>query len=217
MFTQIIRIGYILFIQNLFLFSLFAQAKEEFIFKEKICIQDFESISLSDLNVKVSANTSELPEIKFSKTLTSPDLQSNTSLLIRNLVGQKKNPFEIIFKKPLLISDHIIEIEFNIYSNKIRSDLFLILMDNKFQFHTILITHLDFDGWKQIKLPIQNGIYQSDFLLQDKSISKVIGFNIIPAKIGEIQNTENIIVLDDMFLIRRQKYILPKLGTDRFH
>lgn len=198
------------------LFSeLLSQSSKDY--KEKILVQNFESLELSKLEMRVWANTNYLPDMKLSKILTSPDLQSNTSLTIRTLAGMKGIPFDISFKEPLVLDDFIIEFEFNIYSNDIKSDLYLILQDTKFQVHKILISHLNFDGWKQIKVSVQNQIYQNDFVLNSKNPIKLIGFAMQPSKLGESTERENILAIDDFFYIKRQKYKLPNNGLEYFH
>ena len=85
---------------SFFIFSLFGQEKKIPEYKERVLLEDFESLKLTNQSIKIQANTHYLPEVRMSKNLTSPDLQSNTSLLIRVSNEGSGIPMDLLFPKP---------------------------------------------------------------------------------------------------------------------
>ncbi len=196
--------------------SLFAQEIKNSNFKEKILLEDFESLKINTLSVQIPANTRYLPEIRLSKNLTSPDLQSNTSLLVRISADGTGIPFDVKFAKPYELGGYSIELEFHIYSNNANGELFLYLLDSKFQKHKIRIASLNYDGWKSFKIPIAKEVFQSDFILGKPSYIEFVGIQINSAK-KETKDKEDLIAIDDIFLTKRPKYRLPSSGLEAFH
>ena len=148
-----------------------------------------------------------------SKNLTSPDLISNTSLFVRIPTSGSGIPIDLIFSKPYRIEDYLIEIEFHIYSNQANGDLFLYLQDSKFQKHKILITSLNYNGWKSFKVPIGNKVFQSDYIIGKASSIKLTGIQFNVAK-KETKDKEDFIAIDDIFIVKRSKYRFSEIGLD---
>lgn len=69
-------------------------------YKEKILLEDFESVQITNKSIQVQANKHYLPEVRMSKNLTSPDLQSNTSLFIRISTEGNGIPIDLSFPSP---------------------------------------------------------------------------------------------------------------------
>ncbi len=196
--------------------SLFGQDKKNLDYKERFLLEDFESIRLTNQAIKVPANTDYLPDVRMSKNITSPDLISNTSLLIRISDEGKGIPMDLLFPKPYLIENYIIEFEFYVYSNYANGDLFLYLLDSKFQKHKIMIANLNYDGWKSFKVPIGSSIAQSNYSIGKPNFTKLTGIQFNPTK-KETKDKEDMIAIDDIFIIKRLKYKLPEAGITSFH
>ncbi len=200
----------------LFALSLFGQEKKNPDYKERFLLEDFESIKLTNQSFKVPANTHYLPDVRMSKNITSPDLISNTSLLIRISTEGKGIPVDLLFPKPYLIENYILEFEFYVYSNYANGDLFLYILDSNFQKHKIMIANLNYDGWKSFRIPIGNLVAQSDFIIGKANFIKLTGFQFNPTK-KETKDKEDMIAIDDIFIIKRLKYKLPEPGITVFH
>lgn len=199
----------------IFLLSVLAQDKEIVNNQDRVLLEDFENFTLSNLSVQMSANTHYLPQVRLSKNLTSPELQSSTSLLIRIESGHTGIPFDVKFKNPYTLEGYIVDFEFNIYSNNANGELFLYFLDGKFQKHKIKIASLNYDGWKTFKIPIGNQVFQSDFVIGQSTRYKITGLQINSTK-KETNQKEDIIVLDDIFWTNQKKYQFPPKGLDDF-
>lgn len=173
--------------------------------RERVLLEDFETVTFKTDSFRIQANTDYLPDVRMSKTLTSPDLVSNTSLFIRIPSEGTGIPIDIHFPKPYEITDYILEIQFHLYSNQANGDLFLYIQDTKFQKHKILITRLNFDGWTSVTLPIGSKIFQSDFILGKPTAIKLTGFQINSNK-KQVKDKEDLVAIDDIFIVKRKKY-----------
>ena len=185
-------------------------------YKEKILLEDFESVQITNKSIQVQANKHYLPEVRMSKNLTSPDLQSNTSLFIRISTEGNGIPIDLSFPSPYKLEDYIIEFEFNIYSNQANGELFLYLQDAKFEKHKIRIANLNYEGWQSFRIPIGNRIAQSDFLIGKHGNSKITGIQFNPHQ-SLTKEKEYLIAIDDIFVTKRKKYKLPAMGLSSFH
>lgn len=194
----------------------FAEEKKEKDYKEYVLLEDFESIKITNQSFRIQANTNYLPDVRMSKTLISPDLISNTSLLIRIPREGTGIPIDLFFPKPYSIEEYIIEFEFYVYSNQASGELFMYLLDTHFQKHQIRIANLNFDGWKNFKIQIGNKISQRNYILEKPSSVKLVGLQLNLTK-KETKEREDIIAIDDIFIIKRKKYELPQEGLEIFH
>jgi hypothetical protein len=185
-------------------------------YKEKQVMENFEDFNISNLTILRTANTNYLPEVKLSKNLTSPDLISKVSLLIRISSGETGIPFDLKFTNPYSLEGYANELEFYIYSNNANGELFLYLLDCKFQKHKIKIASLNFEGWKKFIVPIGNNIFQSDFIIGKSIPIKVTGIQISTIK-KESKQKEDIIVLDDILWTGRIKYRIPSNELEGIH
>ena len=165
----------------------FAEEKKEKDYKEYVLLEDFESIKITNQSFRIQANTNYLPDVRMSKTLISPDLISNTSLLIRIPREGTGIPIDLFFPKPYSIEDYIIEFEFYVYSNQASGELF-----------------------------IGNKISQRNYILEKPSSVKLVGLQLNLTK-KETKEREDIIAIDDIFIIKRKKYELPQEGLEIFH
>lgn len=206
-----IYLSWIYFFICFFLFpeSFLAIDTQKLEYKDQVLVEDFESITLTRQMFHIQANTNYLPEIRMSKHLTSPDLNSNTSLLIRIPPEGTGIPIDLVFQKPYILEDYIIEFEINLYSNQANGELFFYLLDTKFQKYKVLMANLNYDGWKRFRIPIGNKISQKDYILGKPSFVKLTGIQFSPSK-KETKNKEDIIAIDDIFIIKRKKFLFPK-------
>jgi len=211
---SILRLRNPIFVLLLFLIiSLGAEEKLEVNYKERVLLEDFESKIFNSDSFQIQANTDYLPDVRMSKNLTSPDLISNTSLFVRIPTAGSGIPIDLIFSKPYKIEDYLIEIQFHIYSNQANGDLFLYLQDSKFQKHKILITSLNYNGWKSFKIPIGNKVFQSDYIIGKASSIKLTGIQFNVTK-KETKDKEDFIAIDDIFIVKRSKYRFSEIGLD---
>ena len=90
------------------------------------------------------------------------------------------------------------------------------LLDTHFQKHQIRIANLNFDGWKNFKIQIGNKISQRNYILEKPSSVKLVGLQLNLTK-KETKEREDIIAIDDIFIIKRKKYELPQEGLEIFH
>lgn len=146
---------------------------------------------------------------RISNTLTSPNIISNKSVLIRIENQQTKEPLELYFNDPYVREDYLIEMEFNIYSNHSNSDLYILIKDSTFTIHKIKISSLNFEGWKQITVPIKQKIHQTNKVVFKNTQIIILGLLYIPSnKDGYIK--EDLIALDDIIILTRKKKKLPE-------
>ncbi|MBK8398434.1 MAG: hypothetical protein IPL26_24725 [Leptospiraceae bacterium] len=214
---QTSRIIRTLFILILFItIPSFTEEKNEKKYIQQVLLENFESIKITNNFLRIQANTNYLPEIRMSKQFVSPNLISDTSLLIIIPIEGEGIPMDLIFPKPYIIEEYLIEFEFHIYSNQTNADFFIYIQDTHFQKHQILVAHLNFDGWKSFKIPIGNKINQRDSIIGKPSFLKLTGIQINPT-VKERKTKEDIIAIDDIFITKRKKYDLPQDGLDIFH
>jgi hypothetical protein len=195
--------------------AFFAEEMDYRDYQEKILVEDFESIKITNQLFNVQANTNYLPDVRMSKNLTSPDLISNTSLLVRITPEAIGIPMNLRFSKPYILNDYIEEFQFHIYSNQANGELSIFVLDTKFQEHKIPIANLNFDGWKNFRVPIANLVSQKDFVIGKPGFMKFIGIQFSLAK-KNTKNKEDLIAIDDIFVIKRKKYRFPAQGLEAF-
>jgi hypothetical protein len=174
---------------------------------ETITLEDFEENRITEENFIVRSNQTRTPEVKMSKNLVSPDLLSETSLLLRFPKGTTNLPIEIRFQNPILVNQYLLELHFHIFSNSPGGELGILIEDTYFEMHTFKIANLHFSDWKKIELPIGSKIYQADWILGKPSPVRIIGFLYTPIQ-TDSKNREDLIVIDDILA-----KVIPKLKT----
>ncbi|MCB1178556.1 MAG: hypothetical protein KDK36_13300 [Leptospiraceae bacterium] len=185
---------------------LFASPIDEII--EIVPIEDFENNVLTNEDFIIRGNHSKIPEIKISENLTSPDLISEKSLLLRFPKGTTDLPIEIRFKSPIPINKFLMEIEFHIFSNSPGGELGIILEDTHFEVHILKVCNLTFSDWRKFTIGIPKKVHQENWVFGKDSNINIIGLIYTPGK-QVSKNREDIIVLDDIVgrLIPKLKFL----------
>lgn len=187
----------------LFIFSLFANSIEEF--TQKVVIEDFETSSWSQNNIKIYSNSEFKPEIKISNNLTSPNIFSNSSLLIRFPKNTTEQNIEIRFQSPKEIDKYILGIRFQVFANNQGGELAFLIEDANFELKKFPICILNFTGWKEFNVKLARKIYQQDRVLYQSTKTRLIGFLYTPA-LDKSLNREDILGFDDIEIFVLDKY-----------
>lgn len=182
-------------------------AATESVYKS-IVIEDFEKSESAIINLQVESNIQQKPEWKISGTFSSPDINSEKSLLVRLVSPVKEVPQDYFFKNPPEIDGYLEKLEFHIYSNNISGDLSVFIDDTQFKRHKVLISRLNFEGWKKIGLTIKNRVGQKNFIPSKSRKIKIIGFAFDPSPGGD-NLKDDIFAIDDIIAIVRDKYKVP--------
>lgn len=190
----------------LFLFVSKILISESNLLKEHL-IEDFESISVDSKNIRIRDYSIEIPEVKTSSLITSPDIVSNQSLLLRIKHTKPKSAFELYFPKKYVIDDFVQSFNIRLYSTNFSGKLYLIVKDSEFTAHNLLVGNLNFTGWKKIELLVPNKFIQKDWIINQKTFVQILGFYYV-SESDKVDSRENIFVIDDIFAITRKKYLL---------
>lgn len=178
-------------------------------FTQKIIIEDFEESSWSEKNIRVFSNSQAKPEVKISKTITSPNILSESSLLLRFPKETIDQNIEIKFLSPKEIDKYALFIRFQIFANGQGGELAFLIEDANFEVKRFSICNLNFSGWKEIQIPLGNKVSQRDRVLNQPAKIRFLGFLYTPALDKSI-NREDILAIDDIEAFVLEKYKLPK-------
>jgi len=189
-----------------FLSSVFSQPREDFL--EEIVIEDFENQTSKEYSFRIYSNSEVIPEIKKTKTLTSPNLFSNHSLFLRFPKGTTDQNIEIKFTNPRQITNYVLYFKLQIFANTQGGSISLILEDSNFEVHILPVTVLNFNGWKEIIVKLSSSIKQDIKTLHSYSSVKVLGFLYTPDT-SQAKNREDLFALDDIIAITLPKFKLP--------
>ena len=114
---------------------------------ERKVIQNFEDEYKIEKIIS-KGNLEVFPEVGVSGLLTSPELISEKSLLIRYTEESRFQPMEYIFNKPILLQDLVTRLEFHVYSSSNAGDIYFFIQDSFQETHKILLTRINFSGEK---------------------------------------------------------------------
>ncbi len=174
-------------------------------------LEDFEKITLSGKNLRVSGNQDIFPEVRMSKNLTAPIPDTTRSLLLRFPPTGNDFPVEIYFDKPIEIKEFVKEFTFHVYSSGNGARLFFYLMDVKANIIKVFLTNLSFQGWQAIRVGVDTRFEQNDLVLNFPSKVFFTGFLIEPRE-KILKDKEDLLAIDDIFVTVREKYkIIKKL------
>lgn len=188
-------------------FALFASPIEEF--TQKIVIEDFETSEWSQNNIKIYSNSEFQPEVKVSKSLVSPNILSNSSLLIRFPKNTTEQNIEIRFQTPKEIEKYIVAIRFQVFANNQGGELAFLIEDTNFELKKFPVCVLNFSGWKEFDVKLARKIYQQDRVLHQHAKIRFIGFLYTPV-LNKSFNREDILGLDDIEIFVLDKYKTPQ-------
>jgi len=170
---------------------------------ERKVLQSFDDSNKIE-KIVTKGNSDFTPEVSFSKIFTSPELRSTQSLLFRFTENSRFIPVEYFFKEPISIQDYVSRFEFHIYSSSRGGEIYFFLEDGLSETHKILVSNINFTGWKKIQIPLQK-IYQNDIIFRENRKMKCKGFLISPPKASESGN-EFLIAIDDIIVYSLPKY-----------
>ena len=184
----------------LFHFSLYPRPID--INLERKVLQNFEEEYKIEKIIS-KGNLEVFPEVSVSGLLTSPELISEKSLLIRYTEESRYQPLEYIFNNPILLQDFVTRLEFHVYSSSNAGEIYFLVQDSFQETHKILSTRINFSGWKKIDVSLLK-INQNDLFFNENRKMKFLGFLFIPPLKSE-SGREFLIAIDDII-----SYSLPK-------
>lgn len=150
----------------------------------------------------------EVPEVSVTKLLTSPFLNSESALLIRFTEESRYVPLQYSFNSPLEWENYVTKLEFHVYSSMPGVEIRMLLEDTQEVLHEILVSKINFIGWKKVQLRLEK-ISQVDFFPGEGRKVKVLGFLISPPK-ESAAGREILLVLDDIVCYGLPRYkVLP--------
>nr|OCA00147.1 Flagellar filament outer layer protein Flaa domain protein [Leptospira interrogans serovar Copenhageni/Icterohaemorrhagiae] len=117
---------------------------------KQIVVEDFETKEWNSKNLKTKLSKEYLPEIRISTLMLSPERNSTKSLLLE-VPAEKNQSFEILWEQTWKTKGFVQEFQFHIYSSGSGASLYVLLRDSTLEVKKILITHLNYEGWKKIK------------------------------------------------------------------
>ncbi|MCX7999950.1 MAG: flagellar filament outer layer protein FlaA, partial [Leptospiraceae bacterium] len=172
-------------------------------------LEDFEEVGWANAQLKIYSNSIYKPEVKISKTVTSPNILSNSSLFLRFPKEIIQENIELRFSTPKEIEKYLLEIRFQIFANSQGGTLSFLLEDANFEMKRFLICSLDFSGWKEFQVTVGNKVYQQDRILNKPSKLRFVGFLYTPS-LDKSKNREDILALDDIEVFVLEKYKVPE-------
>ncbi|OCC30189.1 Flagellar assembly protein FlaA [Leptospira interrogans serovar Canicola] len=130
---------------------------------KQIVVEDFETKEWNSKNLKTKLSKEYLPEIRISTLMLSPERNSTKSLLLE-VPAEKNQSFEILWEQTWKTKGFVQEFQFHIYSSGSGASLYVLLRDSTLEVKKILITHLNYEGWKKIRLNVIRKIRQDEIL-----------------------------------------------------
>lgn len=186
----------------LFFPSLIQSRPIDSLIEHKVILNFEEPSKLEKIVTK--GNSDLIPEVSFSKVFTSPELKSSQSLLFRFTEESRFLPIEYLLETPVIIQDYVFSFEFHIYTSSRGGEIYFFLEDGLSQTHKILISNLNFTGWKKIQI-FPKSLFQNDILFKENRKLKLNGFFISPPKDSE-SGKEFLIAIDDILVQSLPKY-----------
>lgn len=150
----------------------------------------------------------EVPEVSVTKLLTSPYLNSESALLFRFTEDSRYVPLQYNFETPLEWENYVTKLEFHIYSNLSGVEFRIFLEDTNSTIHEVIVSRIDFIGWKKIDLRLEK-LSQTDFFPGENRKVKILSFLFIPPRESRA-GREILLVLDDIICYGLPRYkVLP--------
>ncbi|MCE9499647.1 MAG: hypothetical protein K8R21_03980, partial [Leptospira sp.] len=114
-----------------------------------------------------------------------------------------------LYDDPISILDFVDEFEFNVYSNDSGGRFSFYLTDAEATQRKIFIGNLNYRGWKKFRVRMSGKVEQNDLVLNKPSPLQFVGFLYEPGRKIR-KDREELICIDDVFAITRQKYHIIK-------
>ncbi|EMG12931.1 flagellar filament outer layer protein Flaa domain protein [Leptospira interrogans serovar Icterohaemorrhagiae str. Verdun HP] len=170
---------------------------------KQIVVEDFETKEWNSKNLKTKLSKEYLPEIRISTLMLSPERNSTKSLLLE-VPAEKNQSFEILWEQTWKTKGFVQEFQFHIYSSGSGASLYVLLRDSTLEVKKILITHLNYEGWKKIRLNVIRKIRQDEILFSKQIPIEFLGL-LYEAPFTMKRGTRDLFAIDDILAIVRDK------------
>lgn len=170
---------------------------------KQIVVEDFETKEWNSKNLKTRLSKEYLPEIRISTLMLSPERNSTKSLLLE-VLAEKNQSFEILWEQTWKTKGFVQEFQFHIYSSGSGASLYVLLRDSTLEVKKILITHLNYEGWKKIRLNVIRKIRQDEILFSKQIPIEFLGL-LYEAPFTMKRGTRDLFAIDDILAIVRDK------------
>ncbi|MGJ4718004.1 flagellar filament outer layer protein FlaA [Leptospira interrogans] len=170
---------------------------------KQIVVEDFETKEWNSKNLKTRLSKEYLPEIRISTLMLSPERNSTKSLLLE-VPAEKNQSFEILWEQTWKTKGFVQEFQFHIYSSGSGALLYVLLRDSTLEVKKILITHLNYEGWKKIRLNVIRKIRQDEILFSKQIPIEFLGL-LYEAPFTMKRGTRDLFAIDDILAIVRDK------------
>lgn len=163
---------------------------------KQIVVEDFETKEWNSKNLKTKLSKEYLPEIRISTLMLSPERNSTKSLLLE-VPAEKNQSFEILWEQTWKTKGFVQEFQFHIYSSGSGASLYVLLRDSTLEVKKILITHLNYEGWKKIRLNVIRKIRQDEILFSKQIPIEFLGL-LYEAPFTMKRGTRDLFAIDDI-------------------
>ncbi|WP_000730585.1 flagellar filament outer layer protein FlaA [Leptospira interrogans] len=170
---------------------------------KQIVVEDFETKEWNSKNLKTKLSKEYLPEIRISTLMLSPERNSTKRLLLE-VPAEKNQSFEILWEQTWKTKGFVQEFQFHIYSSGSGASLYVLLRDSTLEVKKILITHLNYEGWKKIRLNVIRKIRQDEILFSKQIPIEFLGL-LYEAPFTMKRGTRDLFAIDDILAIVRDK------------
>ncbi|ASV07735.1 flagellar assembly protein FlaA [Leptospira interrogans serovar Canicola] len=170
---------------------------------KQIVVEDLETKEWNSKNLKTRLSKEYLPEIRISTLMLSPERNSTKSLLLE-VPAEKNQSFEILWEQTWKTKGFVQEFQFHIYSSGSGASLYVLLRDSTLEVKKILITHLNYEGWKMIRLNVIRKIRQDEILFSKQIPIEFLGL-LYEAPFTMKRGTRDLFAIDDILAIVRDK------------
>ncbi|MDV6236631.1 flagellar filament outer layer protein FlaA [Leptospira ellisii] len=182
---------------------LYVQEKTPAEIWKEVVVEDFESKEWGAKNLKTRLGKDYLPDIRTSTLLLSPEINSSRSLLLE-VPAEKNQSFEILWEQPWKTKGFVRELKFQIYSSGSGASLYVLLRDSSLEVKKILITHLNYEGWKGVRINLIRKIRQDDVVFSKRAPVEFLGL-LYEAPFEMKRGTRDLFAIDDILAVIRDK------------
>ncbi|GBF50781.1 flagellar filament outer layer protein Flaa domain protein [Leptospira ryugenii] len=145
-----------------------------------------------------------MADLSLSRNITAPIPESRQSLVIR-IPKAANYPFAFYFPEPLVLRGFVREIKVPLYSSQSLGNITMIVEDQYFETKQIMVSSLNFRGWKVCSISFAQVMEQNDRIFQRSANMRILGFYYLPNE-ENAKNQEVLIAIDDISAVVRDKY-----------
>ncbi len=179
-------------------------SKKESVFSEVI-LENFEESQYNEKNIEYNnVNIDLKANIAIKDQFPAPTNNSKKYLGIK-IYGKSGDILKIKPPKPLVIDKFCKEISFWVYGKKISGEISINLVDSIGTNHRVIITVVDFNGWKKITVPVLSTVKQQDEYLNQKTNIQIKEIQYRPGNQSRLP-IWHYIYIDDISATVRDKY-----------